>query len=99
MTRNDLRRAMRQGRVIEVELRSLQCCGYNAWVIEHRGTRSAFADERGQTLWRDQASLKRALRGCGVQEVYWRQPVSHDEIIGRPTPLGADESLRVPLND
>ncbi len=99
MNRSDLRRALRHSRVLEVEVQSLRCCGYGAWVIEHSGRRSAFVDDQGQALWRDQAGLKQALRHCGVREVYWRQPVSHDEMIGRPQVMGAIPGLRMPLGD
>ena len=44
MNRSDLRRALRHSRVLEVEVQSLRCCGYGAWVIEHSGRRSAFVD-------------------------------------------------------
>ncbi|WP_312396144.1 DUF6482 family protein [Stutzerimonas kunmingensis] len=41
--------------------------------------------------------MKRELRACGVREVYWRQPVSHDEMIGRPAAAESGFGLRMPL--
>ncbi|WP_336606227.1 DUF6482 family protein [Stutzerimonas kunmingensis] len=50
-----------------------------------------------RNVWSDQGSLKRELRACGVREVYWRQPVSHDEMIGRPAAVESGFGLRMPL--
>ncbi|PNF76943.1 hypothetical protein CXK95_10090 [Stutzerimonas degradans] len=65
-------------------------------MVDRSGWRAAFADG-GRTIWSHQGSLKRLLRGCGVREVYWCQPVSHDEMIGRPSCLEAEIGLRLPL--
>ncbi len=92
----DLRFAMRRDQVEQVELHGLRCCGYSAWIVDRSGRRAAFT-EGGRTIWNDQGSLKRLLRGCGVREVYWCQPVSHDEMIGRPSCLEPEPGLRLPL--
>lgn len=96
MSCSSLRFALRRDQVELVELHGLRCCGYSAWVIERSGRRSQFAEGR-RTVWNDQSSLKRLLYACGVREVYWRQPVSHDEMIGRPACLEPEQGLRVPL--
>lgn len=98
MSRADLRYALRRDRVDQVELHGLRCCGYSAWIIERSGTRAQFADGE-RIVWSDQGSLKRALRACGVREVYWRQAVSHDEMIGRPACMEPERGLRIPLPD
>jgi len=91
-----LRFALYRGRLERVELHGLRCCGYSAWVIERNGNRRQFV-EGLRTVWSDQGSLKRVLHACGVREVYWRQPVSHDEMIGRPSAVELERGLRMPL--
>ena len=91
-----LRFAVCRGRIDRVELHGLRCCGYSAWVVEHSGKRRQFAEGQ-RTVWSDQGSLKRVLQACGVREVYWRQPVSHDEMIGRPLGIEPERGLRIPL--
>lgn len=91
-----LRFALCRGRIDRVELHGLRCCGYSAWVVERNGNRRQFSEGQ-RTVWSDQGSLKRVLQGCGVREVYWRQPVSHDEMIGRPLAVEPERGLRMPL--
>lgn len=83
LSRFGLRLALLRGKVARVELHGLRCCGYSVWVIDRQGQRRQFA-EGERSVWPDQGSLKRVLRSVGVREVYWRQVVSHDEMIGRP---------------
>jgi len=96
MSKLGLRCALFRGRIERVDLHGLRCCGYSAWVIERSGRRRQFADGQ-RNVWSDQGSLKRELRACGVREVYWRQPVSHDEMIGRPAAAESGFGLRMPL--
>ncbi|MCQ4261377.1 DUF6482 family protein [Stutzerimonas stutzeri] len=96
MSRLGLRIALCRGRVERVELHGLRCCGYSAWVVERSGCRRQFGDGQ-RNVWIDLGSLKRVLRACGVLEVYWRQPVSHDEMIGRPAAVEFGLGLRMPL--
>ncbi len=96
VSRLGLRIALFRGRIERVELHGLRCCGYSAWVVERSGRRRQFADGQ-RNVWSDQGSLKRELRACGVREVYWRQPVSHDEMIGRPAAVESGFGLRMPL--
>ncbi|PKM14055.1 MAG: hypothetical protein CVV15_00660 [Gammaproteobacteria bacterium HGW-Gammaproteobacteria-5] len=65
-------------------------------MVERSGRRRQFADGQ-RNVWSDQGSLKRELRACGVREVYWRQPVSHDEMIGSPAAAESGFGLRMPL--
>jgi len=96
VSRSGLRIALCLGRIEQVELHGLRCCGYSAWVVERSGRRRQFVDGQ-RNVWSDQGSLKRVLRACGVREVYWRQPVSHDEMIGRPAAMEPGHGLRIPL--
>ncbi|MBD3875490.1 hypothetical protein I6G32_20730 [Stutzerimonas stutzeri] len=96
VSRLRLRIALCLGRIERVELHGLRCCGYSAWVVERSGRRRQFAVGQ-RNVWSDQGSLKRELRACGVREVYWRQPVSHDEMIGRPAAVEFGLGLRMPL--
>ncbi|PNF80246.1 hypothetical protein CXK92_14660 [Stutzerimonas stutzeri] len=65
-------------------------------MIERNGSRRQFAEGQ-RTVWGDLGSLKRALLACGVCAVYWRQPVSHDEMIGRPACAEPGYGLLIPL--
>ncbi|WAE54634.1 DUF6482 family protein [Stutzerimonas frequens] len=96
LSRFGLRLALLRGKVARVELHGLRCCGYSAWVIDRQGQRRQFA-EGERSVWPDQGSLKRVLRSVGVREVYWRQVVSHDEMIGRPGCSEPEAGLPVPL--
>ncbi|EWC40098.1 DUF6482 family protein [Stutzerimonas stutzeri] len=97
LSRLGLRFALCRGQIVRVELHGLRCCGYSAWVIDSAGRRRQFvAGDR--TVWHEQGSLKRTLHACGVREVYWRQAVSHDEMIGRPACTESGDGLMIALS-
>lgn len=75
------------GRVCRVEVLALRCCGYRVQAVSRDGRISVVSYAGGREPWPGLALLKVRLRRCGVRQVLFLQPESHDEIIGRP-PMG-----------
>jgi hypothetical protein len=88
-----LRIALFCGRISRVEVLSLRCCGYGVQAITQAGHVRAINYAAGRALWPGLELIKVRLRRCGVRQVLFLQPESHDEIIGRPKRLGSDPGL------
>lgn len=89
--------ALACGRVRQVEVLTLRCCGYQVRVVSQAGQVRTLDYTTGRALWPNLALLKMRLRRCGVRQVLLLQPESHDEIIGRPALLEGDPGLWLPL--
>lgn len=61
--------ALACGRVRQVEVLMLRCCGYQVRVVCQAGQVRTLGYKAGRALWPNLALLKMRLRRCGVCQV------------------------------